>query len=774
MACDLYPVPRYTSGSPRPRLKLLLVLGSAFLVATVPVKSSSSVSREQHSGVKHLATVEDGIRMTRLASTFYLEGGSPRGHVAHFSPNDRRFAVVLMRGDVSQNTNEYSLYVFKTAKAFSVSAPQPALILGSSSNRAAIRDLKWLGDNETLAFLGERPGKLPQIYTFNTKTKTLRCLTHHSTPIVSYDITRDGQEILFYADPPPRDVLDAKGTARWGVDVTKQTLPELLGGACYGFVPTLLEGEQLFVKREGEAAKRIPTENLLLNTQPPSLSPDGRYALVKVFVRHVPHLWEGYKNRLIRSRVEATRMPGSASGLPQYMLLNVKTGHLSPLLNAPTLSHADGFAWAPDGESVVLSGTYLPLDVRDRAEAAARTRTQYVVQLSLPNGKLTTITTHKLKVIRWVRTTNTIVLQPVDTTSSSAWEAYRKGPSGWKRVPLKAAGLALSRPLYVALEENMNTPPKIYVFDPKDRRRKLLLDLNPQLAHLDLAKVEAVSWKATDGHEVLGGLYLPPNYVPGKRYPFVIQTHGFNPARFSFDGPWDSAFAAQPLAAKGFLVLQVGGSKNPRDDAKYTDTTQEAPRQMAAYLGAIRFLAERGMIDTSRVGIIGFSRTVYSVEYTLTHSRFRFRAATVADGIDAGYFSYIVFPNAEYEHLNGGPPFGPTLQLWLKNSPSFNLDKVRTPVRIEAYSPYTLLGAWEWFSGLTRLRKPTDLIYLPHGTHMLVRPWDRLASEQGDVDWFCFWLTGEDESNVTSREEYVRWHRLAELESRENTVAGSE
>jgi len=50
---------------------------------------------------------------------------------------------------------------------------------------------------------------------------------------------------------------------------------------------------------------------------------------------------------------------------------------------------------------------------------------------------------------------------------------------------------------------------------------------------------------------------------------------------------------------------------------------------MADYEGAIDYLDHRGLIDRTRAGIIGFSRTCYHVTYTLTHSNYKF-----ADGID--------------------------------------------------------------------------------------------------------------------------------------------
>src|SRR5262249_32943752 len=143
-----------------------------------------------------------------------------------------------------------------------------------------------------------------------------------------------------------------------------------------------------------------------------------------------------------------------------------------------------------------------------------------------------------------------------------------------------------------------------------------------------------------DGHEVGGGLYFPRNFDPQRRYPLVIQTHGFNPEKFWIDGPWSSAFAAQPLASEGFVVLQVGRAVEAKYDA---DPGMEGPRSMAAYEGAVDYLDSRGLIDRNRVGIIGFSRTVLHVGYALTHSKYRFSAAMLVDGIDAGYFQYIAF-----------------------------------------------------------------------------------------------------------------------------------
>jgi len=102
----------------------------------------------------------------------------------------------------------------------------------------------------------------------------------------------------------------------------------------------------------------------------------------------------------------------------------------------------------------------------------------------------------------------------------------RRGRPG-TAVPVTADAIGPGVPLTITLEEDINTPPRIFVMSRESRRKAVLLDLNPQFSNLKFGKVEAVTWKATDGHEVGGGLYYPPDYELGRRYPLVIQTHGF-------------------------------------------------------------------------------------------------------------------------------------------------------------------------------------------------------------------------------------------------------
>jgi hypothetical protein len=186
---------------------------------------------------------------------------------------------------------------------------------------------------------------------------------------------------------------------------------------------------------------------------------------------------------------------------------------------------------------------------------------------------------------------------------------------------------------------------------------------------------------------------------------------------------------------------------------------------MAAYEGAIDELDRRGWIDPTRVGIIGFSRTVYHVGYALTHSRYRFRAATLADGMDGGYFQYILaaYISPDSYLVNGGRPLGEHLSSWFANAPGFNTERVETAVRIEGYGSIAYLTAWEWYRRLAEQKKPVELIFLPDAKHLLVKPWERLTSQEGNVNWYVFWLKGEENDGGGKPPEYERWRKLRDL-----------
>jgi dipeptidyl aminopeptidase/acylaminoacyl peptidase len=709
--------------------KIASHLKSVFVLATMLVFTTSSgvqsqpqmISNNQASH-KRPVTVGDGVGMTRLEAPDYYAETSP---IAHFSPDGKRFVVVLRTGNLAHNSIDSSLHLYRTNQVFHSPESNLLLKMSSSSNRDAISKLRWLGDNETVVFLGENLGEASQIYKLNTRTRLLKKLTHHPTAVTNYDMTGDGRDIVFTADPPESQSTFPNQKSAKEIVIAGQDLFDTLTGNY-----SRREGQRVFWQPSGHSARAVlvGAEYFVFVTKI-SLSPDGRYVVFPASVREIPSGWANYANRVIQQVLKGNFPKGVITPFRQYLLLDTKDMSLAPLVNAPMLGF-DTFSWAQDGKSAFLS-SYLPLDVVDPVEREAREQNKDSIEVTLPSRE------------------------------------YRK-ISG-QEVPIARIQ---SPPLDVTIEQDVNTPPKLYVSDSKSGQRALLLDLNPQFDDLNFGVVRTIEWQV-HGIETLGGLYLPPDYTPGKRYPLVIQTHGYEPSEFSMDGrsEWGSGFAARPLAAKGILVFQTFNFKNQLDHDRIANdktlgaTPEESFRnfQMLSYEGAIDYLDEQGLVDRDRIGIIGFSRTACFVGYALTHSKYRFAAATLVDGISCGYFEEIAIPGEAWDinNINGGAsPFGKGLVTWLKNSPTFNLDKVRTPVRLVAHGDGSVLSAWEWYAGLSLQKKPVDLVLIPGAIHIGAKLYERMLAQQGVVDWFSFWLKGEEEPCPAKAEQYARWREL--------------
>ncbi len=712
---------------------------------------------------KRPVTVADSIQMTRFGDD--AEGYSTKGIVA-FSPNAEQFVVVLKRGNLQDNTNEYSLVLFKTAEAFHLPTPRTLVTMSSSSNEPAIHNVAWLNDNDTLLFLGEHPGEKSEIYSIQCSSRKLTKLTNHDTNLTLFVTTPGGDEIAYVAEKQVTS-LASDGVARNGFIVTHEYISDLIRGSlgAGGTGPPLL-----FIKQSGNSPEiKVRLEGRIdyLDESMVALSPDGAHLLIQTRPPRVPETWSGYEDQTLQSVTHHPSKHADQTTISQYELVDMRTGASTVLSDAPISPRGSEMAWSPDSKSVVVSDMYLPLNVDNPAEQKLRKAHTFLVEYKLPSRQFLTISDEDLRLLQWDPKTNAVICNVgrIDSlTGKNTLKVYfRKNNETWSRVSVSERKKPSSPPDIVR-EEDTNTPPRMVAIAPDGGRKSLLMDLNPQFQDMALARVEEVSWKNSLGDESTGGLYWPVDYVAGRKYPLVIQTHGWVPNRFWMDGPWATAFAAQPLAGKGFFVLQMNESA-----WHFSGTPKEAPGAMADYESAIDYLDGRGLIDRNLVGIIGFSRTCYYVTQMLAFSKYRIAAAVIADGVDADYFQYFLFSNVdssfagEYEAENGGAPFGDALSSWTKRVSAFHMNQVQAPVRIQAIGPLSLLQEWNWFSGLYGLGKPVEMVYLPDGTHLLQKPWERMVSQQGDVDWFCFWLKGEEDPDPAKAEEYQRWRELRGL-----------
>ena len=171
--------------------------------------------------------------------------------MAKFSPDGKHFVVILKKGNLEANTNEYSLVLFQTAEVFQSPEPQVLVSLASSSNRPAIDNVLWLDDNDTILFLGERPGEQTQLYSLKCSSKELTKLTSTATNLTSFVTTASGEVIVYTAKNPVSTFL-TESVSRKGIAVTNEDVTDLIRGSYGG---NDYDDDSLFVKRLGQEAR---------------------------------------------------------------------------------------------------------------------------------------------------------------------------------------------------------------------------------------------------------------------------------------------------------------------------------------------------------------------------------------------------------------------------------------------------------------------------------------------------------------------------------------
>src|SRR5580704_9766857 len=70
-------------------------------------------------------TEEDAIRMTRIAGHEAINSyaGTLTEDFAYFSPDRNQFVIILKKGNLEENTNDYSLLLYKTSEVFDSTKP---------------------------------------------------------------------------------------------------------------------------------------------------------------------------------------------------------------------------------------------------------------------------------------------------------------------------------------------------------------------------------------------------------------------------------------------------------------------------------------------------------------------------------------------------------------------------------------------------------------------------------------------------------------------------
>jgi dipeptidyl aminopeptidase/acylaminoacyl peptidase len=649
----------------------------------------------------------------------------------------------------------------------------------------------WI-DNERVAILWESAGQGIQIFSINVITRAVTQLTHEADEIVAF-IVGPGDSFVYdvsveYSRQASNQLLEN------GFSVTSPDAMALLGGivdggSAFDFgmdrrVALTVHGTD--ISSRPVAARSIYGDLSFLQLKgglgDHLFSPDGKQIVLDAAVAEVPQEWGVYQGFEAESLRAYARNPHGirAKWVNQLMLVDVATGQARPLWDAPgpTFNPMSKIAWSPDGTEILIAPTLLPPNCNDKAGLSGRSAAVVAVA-SGQYAKLPIAPADAEHIVSAEWLSSGVIELRLRGGESTRYERSR---NLWQVVPDKLVkSPALSRVgqnrIRIELRQGLNDPPVLYAVDLRTGQNLAVLDPNPELHdHIGLGNVDFIEWTNTDGRSWEGRLYYPAKYQRGRRYPLVIQTHGYaERSEYSLTGqggldgaalgPVWSAFLAQPLASIGIAVLQIGGPKGgPRPFEELTEL-ERIKSVGTAMQTAAEYLVSVGLVERSRVGLMGHSALGGSIEHALVDSEFPYAAAIAGDYADNNYLQEVLY--GWPRDFGRSFPFGEGLKIWLDESPAFNVERVRTPLQLLLYSSSegntTFLWPWEMFSRLRFLHKPVEFYVVPdikHGSHDNQNPRQQLALQGRAIDWWRFWLLDEEDADSRKREQYTSWHIL--------------
>lgn len=332
---------------------------------------------------------------------------------------------------------------------------------------------------------------------------------------------------------------------------------------------------------------------------------------------------------------------------------------------------------------------------------------------------------------------------------------YRsRGTLGGGRMPVPACATGSRRVFCVEAEADQ--PPRLVAIDLESGRAELLHDPNAELRTRTSGRAEPLRLQAG---QATASAYLIPARAGVRSGPAPLVITYYRCDGFLRGGVGDE-LPIWSLADAGIAVLCI--NRAPFDiDAKTKIAELETAQRLVA--AAIAQLADRQLVDPARVGMHGLSFGSEVVCWIASHSRLLAAAAIATGQLEPAFYWYYALPGRDGAEIlrrfwGLGDPAS-TSERWAKIAPAKRAAQIRTPLLMQLPE---LEARWslELFTRLKQLERPVEMVVFPGAAHIKSEPRQKVAAYRRNLDWFRFWLAGEQDPSPESTAQYARWREL--------------
>jgi dipeptidyl aminopeptidase/acylaminoacyl peptidase len=288
--------------------------------------------------------------------------------------------------------------------------------------------------------------------------------------------------------------------------------------------------------------------------------------------------------------------------------------------------------------------------------------------------------------------------------------------------------------------------PDVYI--SKDLKSALKLSsTNPQQANYNWGTAELVKWTTPKDYSSEGILYKPENFDPTKKYPMIVYFYEkLSEGLYNYHAPapTPSRLNIPFFVSNGYLVFAPDISYEKGHPGKSAEEFINS---------GVENLKKNAWVDGTKIGIQGQSWGGYQVAHLITTTSMYAAAwagAPVVNMTSAyGGIRWETGMNRQFQYEKTQSRIGSSLwerpDLYIENSPLFNLPKVNTPVVImsnDADGAVPWYQGIEMFTGLKRLGKPVWLLNYNNEAHNLVQRQNRKDIQIREQQFFDYYLKG--------------------------------
>ncbi len=293
-----------------------------------------------------------------------------------------------------------------------------------------------------------------------------------------------------------------------------------------------------------------------------------------------------------------------------------------------------------------------------------------------------------------------------------------------------------------------SNPARAYVVDLKTIKSTLISDpLKKMTESLILGDVKDWYFTSSDGTEISGRYYLPPNFNASKKYPLIVYYYGgTTPVPRTFDYP----YPMHVYASLGYVVyvLQPSGAIGFGQEFSSRHVNAWGKRTADDIIeGTKKFVNDHAFVDGQKIGCLGASYGGFMTMYLQTQTDI-FTAAVSHAGISSissywgeGYWGYTYSSRASTDSY----PWN-NKEMYVEQSPLFNADKIHTPLLLLHGTEDTNVPIGEsiqMYTALKILGRPVEFIRIKGENHGVSDFKRRIEWNNSIYAWFYKWLNND-------------------------------